>query len=687
MNIFRFHPRRANGAVPVEAFDSALQQEKPGDLAMPVPKQGGMIKCVPTPGSPATKSLVRPASTVRGFCSLLALLWIHGSTLDRLVAAELLKLEVDATRVGQRLLQSHMVIPAVPGPMALQYPKWIPGEHGPTGPVIDLTGVRLKAAGKEVPWRRDGLDPYVFHLEVPAGVQELEISLDYLLPNTPGHFADAASSSAELMVLNWNQVILYPRGLPDDARIEPRLRLPEGWKSASALERSPEGLATQTFAPVSLETLIDSPLIAGRHLRSFDLSPGEPVPHRLHVVADSATALELEPQDLGRFRQLVREAQALFGSRHYRKYDFLLALSDLLPMFGLEHHECSDNRLPERTLVDRACFEAGVVVLPHELVHSWNGKFRRPSALATTDPHQPMKSDLLWVYEGLTMYLGQLLTVRSGLWSSTNYHGYIALTAAQLDHQRGRDWRPLVDTADAAHLLFSARPEGSARRRGVDFYPEGELIWLEADVAIRQATQGRRSLDDFCRRFFGGGTSGPSVSTYTLDDVVAALNEVAPRDWRGFFQERVYRVNRRAPLGGIEGAGWKLVYETEPTEWVKSFETLQERTELSFSLGFSLGKDGAILDTIPGSAADKAGLFPGARLLAVNDRRATPDLLKSAIRQAQSGKSPIRLLIENGNVFQTCEVGYDLGERYPRLQRDAAHADLLAEILSPKATN
>jgi predicted metalloprotease with PDZ domain len=685
MNIHRFHSRRTTGAVPAAAFDSALRPEKPGDLATPVAKQESPTKCVFTSYSPATPRHARPASTTRVFCSLLALLWIEGSSQARLDAAEILKLEVDATRVGQRLLQSHMVIPAAPGPMVLQYPKWIPGEHGPSGPVTDLTGVQLKAAGQEVPWRRDALDPFVFHLEVPAGVRELEVSLEYLLPNTPGNFAHAASSSANLMVLNWNQVLLYPKGLPDDARVQPRLRLPEGWKSASALELSSEESAIQAFAPVSLETLIDSPLVAGRHLRSFDLSPGESIPHRLNVVADSAAALELDPRDLEHYQKLVEEAHALFGSRHYRKYDFLLTLSDQVPPFGLEHHECSDDRLPERALIDRACFEASASLLPHELVHSWNGKFRRPAALATTDPHQPMKSELLWVYEGLTTYLAQVLATRSGLWSTTNYLGYLGLSAAQLDHQRGRDWRPLVDTADAAHLLYGARPEGASRRRSVDFYAEGELIWLEADVVIRQATHGQRSLDDFCRQFFGGGTTGPSVSTYTLDDVVAALNEVAPRDWRGFFQDRVYRVNRRVPLGGIEGGGWRLVYEAEPTEWFKSFETIQERTELSFSLGFALAKDGAILDTIPGSPVDKAGLFPGAKLLAVDDRRATPDLLKSAILRAQNDGAPIRLLIENGDVFQTCELGYAGGERYPRLQRDAATTDLLADILAPKA--
>lgn len=624
-------------------------------------------------------------TTFPRFGGLLLLSWLLGACLARSVAAETVVLEVDATRVSQRLLGAQMTIPAAPGPMVLQYPKWIPGQHGPSGPIADLVGILLTANGQDVSWRRDPLDPFAFHLEVPPGARELKVSLEFLLPSTPGHFLDAASSSAKLMVLNWNHVVLYPRELRGDAQFEPRLKLPDGWKSASALElRSGTG-STQRFAPVSLETLIDSPVIAGQHLRSYDLSPGGPVPHRLHVVADSEPALALESRDLESFRRLVREAQALFGGRHYRKYDFLLSLSDQLPSYGLEHHECSDNRLPERTLIDRACFEANASLLPHELVHSWNGKYRRPEGLATADPHQPMRPGLLWVYEGLTTYLAQVLATRSGLWTTTNYLEYLGLSAALLDHQRGRDWRPLSDTADAVHLLYSARTQGTSRRRSVDFYPEGELIWLEVDVAIRQATQGRRSLDDFCRQFFGGGDSAPLVSTYTLDDVVGVLNQVAPRDWHGFFQERVYRVNRRAPLGGIETGGWRLVYGEEPTQWLKSMEALSERTEFRFSLGFSLGNDGAILDTIPGSAADRAGVFPGARLLAINDRRATPVSLKAAIRHAQKEAGPIRLLIENGDVFQTCEVGYAGGPRYPRLERDTAAPDVLSAILSPKA--
>jgi predicted metalloprotease with PDZ domain len=409
------------------------------------------------------------------------------------------------------------------------------------------------------------------------------------------------------------------------------------------------------------------------------------VPHRLNVVADSAAALDMKPEDQARFSKLVIEENALFGARHYRKYDFLLTLSDQVAHFGLEHHESSDNRAPERMLIDEDLRKSWAGLLPHEMVHSWNGKYRRPADIATPDYYEPMKVELLWVYEGLTTYLGEMLTARSGLWTATNYLEHLALTAAQLDHQRGRDWRPLADTARAAHLLYYARPEGTSQRRSVDFYPEGELIWLEADVTIRERTQGKRSLDDFCQRFFGGESGPPRVLPYTLEDVLTTLNDVAPFDWRGFFQQRVYEVTKRAPLGGIERGGWRLVYRDEPSDILKNSEIIRKGTDVSFSIGLSVKEDGGILDVIPGLPADRAGVGPGMKLLAVNNRRWKPELLRTAIKEAKDGTAPVELLVENGDVFKTCRLEYRGGERYPYLERDASKPDLLTEIIKPRS--
>jgi len=334
-------------------------------------------------------------------------------------------------------------------------------------------------------------------------------------------------------------------------------------------------------------------------------------------------------------------------------------------------------------LTDSDTLKLGADLLPHEMTHSWNGKYRRPAGLATPDFDQAMKTELLWVYEGLTDYLGVVLTARSGLWTNETFRESLALNAAMLDHQIGRGWRPLADTATAAQLLYPARKEGTAARRSVDFYPEGDLIWLEVDVLIRQKTQGRRSLDDFCKKFHGGENGAPKVVRYSYEDVVSTLNEIAPHDWRGFFQTRVYAPNLHAPLGGLEGSGWKLVYNDKLPELLKISETARKSTDLSFSLGLKLKEDGAILDVIPGSPTDKAGVGVAMKLVAVNGRRWTPELLRTAITAAKTDTAPIELLVENQDYFKTCKVDYHGGERYPHLERDAAKPDLLTEILKP----
>ncbi len=594
-------------------------------------------------------------------------------------------LRVDARDVSRRILHATLHIPAQPGPLTLVYPKWIPGEHGPTGPITDLTGLKMSAGGTSIPWRRDAEDNYAINLNVPAGATAVDVALDFLLASDPDGFSSAASSSANLGAISWNTVLLYPKGsAANSITFVPHVQLPEGWKFATALTRTGESGGEIEFAPVTLETLIDSPVMAGRFVRTFDLSPRGPTAQRLNLIADSAAALELSTNQQAGYSNLVVEANALFGAHHYRHYDFLLTLSDEVAHFGLEHHESSDDRGSERMLLDADSNKGGAALLPHEMVHSWNGKYRRPAGLATPDYQQPMKTELLWVYEGLTEYLGEVLTARSGLWTPTNYLENLALTAAMLDHQRGRDWRPLVDTTDAAHLLYNSRGEGGSWRRGVDFYPEGTLIWLEADVTIRQLTKGRRSLDDFCQKFYGGENTPPKVVPYTLDDVVAALNAVAPYDWRGFFQQRVYEVNPHAPLGGIENGGWKLVYSDKESDMQKSNAGRRKSTDASYSLGFAAGEEGVIGDVIPGSPADQAGIAPGMKLLAVNNRRFTPELLRTAIKEAKSDREPIDLLVENGDVFKTCAVNYHDGERYPNLERDSSKPDILSEILKPR---
>ena len=597
----------------------------------------------------------------------------------------LIKLEVDATDAPRKILHARLQFPTQPGKLTLVYPKWLPGEHSPTGPITDLVGLKMTAAGKAIEWRRDPEDMYAFAVEVPAGASSLDVALDYLSPPGGDGSGSSASATAKLIDLSWSEVLLYPKGPKvSDLRYAATLRLPEGWQFGSALVPVTQSAGVIEFEPVTLETLVDSPVIAGAHFRTVDLNPGGQPPHALHIVADSESALELKPEDGRRFSRLVPETGALFGARHYRAYHFLLTLSDHVAHFGLEHHESSDNREGEKYLTDADSLKLGAVLLPHEMTHSWNGKYRRPTGLATPDFQQPMRGELLWVYEGLTEYLGVVLTARCGLWTDDDFRQWLGLEAASLDNQPGRSWRPLVDTTIAAQLLYGARGEGHAWRRGVEFYGEGALIWLEADVLIRQQSQGRRSLDDFCKRFYGGQSGPPRVVPYTFGDVVAALNEVARYDWRQFFQARVYAATPRAPLGGIESAGWRLAYTNTASAMLKSSESIHKFTDLRFSLGLAIKEGGAVQDVIPGSPADQAGIGAGMQLVAVNGRRWTPDLLRTAIKASRTNPAPIELLVENEDYFKSCKVDYHEGEKYPWLAREPAKPDVLAEILKPR---
>jgi predicted metalloprotease with PDZ domain len=483
---------------------------------------------------------------------------------------------------------------------------WPDGSHHRSG--------RLENERRRHPveWQRDAEDMFAFHLEVPAGADAVDVALDFLLPPNSGEFSSGGSSTAKLLDLNWNQVLLYPQGQQTvrtaiqgiiafarrlEIRHGPRVRLAK------------EGDYLQ-FAPVSLETLVDSPVIAGAYFRSIDLSPKASPPHELDMVADSAAALEIKPEDSRHFAHLVTETGALFGARHYRSYHFLLTLSDHVAHFGLEHHESSDNREGEKYLTDEDELMRGAYLLCHEMVHSWNGKYRRPAGLATPDFQQPMKGELLWVYEGLTDYLGIVLAARSGLWTNESFREYIALEAA--------GW-----TAAGPQLAVPGRYNGrgavalrraggrASWRRSTDFYEEGDLIWLEADVLIRQQTQGKpfagRFLPEISRR---QKRPAPSGSLHP-EDVVAALNEIAPYDWGAFFQKRVYATNPRAPLGGIEAGGWRLTYTNAVPALLKARESGRKYTDMRMSLGLIVKEDGYIQDVIPGSPADKAGVGTG----------------------------------------------------------------------------
>lgn len=598
-----------------------------------------------------------------------------------------IELHVDASEVARKLLHAQLRIPAAPGPLTLVYPKWLPGEHAPTGPITDLVGVQFTAGGKSVAWQRDAVDMYAFHIDVPAGAAAVEVALDFLSPSSPRGFTSAASATPHLALLTWNQLLLYPRDSnSDEVTFKPSLRVPSGWKYGTSLTTARESPERVEFAPVSLTMLVDSPVLTGEYFRSVPLDTSER-DVALDIAADSAAALAITPKLTDQLRALVVEADALFGARHFNRYRFLFTLSDHVAHFGLEHHESNDTRMPERTLLKDKLGRLGLWVLSHEYVHSWNGKYRRPAGLATANFQEPMQGELLWVYEGLTQYLGTLLAARSGLWTPQHYRERLASVAAELDHRPGRRWRPLVDTTVAAQLLYSAAGEWEAYRRSVDFYNEGWLIWLEADTLIREQTQGRKSLDDFVRAFYGGASGPPQVKAYTVDDVVKTLNDVLPFDWRTFLTTRVSSTGDRAPLGGIERGGFRLVYNDTRNDYLKDLEDEggDQLTNAAYSIGLHVEKDGDLQDVIPGTPAYEAGLAPGMKLIAVNGRRFSADVLRDALQPTTATPATLTLLIENQEFFTEHAFRYEGGLREPHLERDASKPDLLEKIIAPVA--
>lgn len=598
--------------------------------------------------------------------------------------AQVIRLRVDLTDAPRNIYHAQLQFPVRPGQVSLVFPKWIPGNHRPSGPIGGLTGIRMEAGGHPLAWQRDPVEMYEFQVTIPAGVDKLDVALDAITSqDSAGAGGPAASSN--ILDLNWNAVLMYPKGArSDEVTFAPSITLPAGWKFGTALEVARAEGDNIEFSPVSLTTLVDSPLIAGVHFRKIELTkPGETPVHVMDLVADADSDLAMPPKDFAAYQKLVAETGALFGARHYRHYDFLLTLSGQVGGHGVEHHESNDSVASERTLLDPNLRMLNAGLVPHEFAHSWNGKYRRPAGLATPNYQEPMIADLLWVYEGLTEYLGNMLAERGGLLTDEQYREQLAETAAMLDHRTGRSWRPLEDTARSVQTLRIMGSQWISWRRGLDYYPEGELIWLEVDSIIRQQTSGQRSLNDFCKRFHGGESGPPKVVPYTFDDVVRTLNDVAPYDWAHLLNERVNATSTHAPLGGIERGGWKLVYNEKPNMFTQAIEKLAKFADLSYSLGFTVQQDGKFADVVVGSPAYQAGLGPGMRLIAVNGRKWSPELLHVAVKSAQGTSQPIELLVENAQFFKTYSVEYHEGDQNPHLERAPDQPDILGDILKP----
>lgn len=593
-------------------------------------------------------------------------------------------LEVDASDVERRVVHVREHVSGIDRGTVLLYPKWLPGNHSPTGPIRRFAGLKITANGVPVPWTRDPVDVYAFHVDAPAAVSAIEVTFDYLSPTSSK--IDPPEMSRDLLVLDWNSVLLYPAGhFVRQIPVAASLRLPGGWQFATALEQDSSGTGGTVFKQTNVETLIDSPVYAGRYSKRFDLDPGAKVPVTMNLFADRTESLAVKPEQLEAHRALVQQAYRLFASHHYAHYDFLYALSDQLAGKGLEHHQSSEDTSDPTTFTDWEKTAAGRDLLPHEFTHSWNGKFRRPADLWTPNYNVPMRDSLLWVYEGQTEYWGDVLAARSGLRSRRQALDELALVAAQYQMQPGRQWRPLQDTTNDPIINHHHPMPWSDWTRYKDYYDEGVLIWLDADTLIRERSHGRRSLDDFARAFFGINDGSTTVVTYAFEDVVKALNAVEPYDWAAFLRQRLDGVGIPAPLDGLRRGGYRLVYTDKPSDFQKDAEGKSRQTNFIYSIGLIVNEgDGSILVSSWGSPAFKAGLTEATQILAVNGIAYDADVLGDAIRAAQATRSPIELIVRTGNRFRSARLEYYDGLRYPHLERDPSAPPRLDDILAAR---
>jgi predicted metalloprotease with PDZ domain len=604
-------------------------------------------------------------------------------------AAAQITLSVDLRDAPKKVLHAVETIPVQPGAMTLVYPKWIPGEHGPTGPIDNQAGFFITANGQPVEWQRDPVEMYSYHINVPAGVSELQVKMDFLATPNGGNFTAGGSTSANLALLSWNTLVVYPYSGPtmkaSDVMITPSITLADGWRYGTALDTTGTSAGDHVgFKTVSLEQLIDSPVLTGRFFREVELAPEVSPRHYLDMAADGPEDLALSQPHIDEFSRLIRETGALYKSRHYGSYHFLVTLSDQVAHFGLEHHQSSDDRVGPTDFVSDSKFTLGGLLLPHEFTHSWNGKYRRPAGLATPNYQVPMIGDLLWVYEGLTEYLGDVLAARCGIWTPEQYRDRLATIAARYNYRPGRTWRNIQDTATMAQVLYNVGGPYDNWRLDTDYYDEGELIWLDVDTTIRKMTDNKKTLNDFVAAFHGlNGNTPPRVVPYTFEDVVAGLNGVVANDWATFLRSRLDSHTAEPPMGGITNGGYKLVYKDTPNEWSAMEEADSGSISFWYSLGLSVGSQGVIGDVLVGGLADKAGMAPGIKIIAVNNREFAPEILRAAVKDAKGTQAPIEFIVENTGFFKVVKIDYHESEKYPAFERVAATPDRMDDILKP----
>jgi predicted metalloprotease with PDZ domain len=643
------------GLLSAAVFSGMLMAAAAGATAQPAPPQ----PAAPTPAIPAPRDVPYPGH---------------------------IALMVDTSNIAQGIFTVHETIPVTKGAhMILLYPEWRPGNHSPSGRsrLARISGLMVTADGKALAWTRDPVNVFAFHVPLPSTVSSIDVDFQYLAP--PAREYGRAETTPRILTLDWDAVTLYPAGYYSrQITVDARLKIPSGWQLATALERVAQEGDEVRFAPTTFETLVDSPVYAGAYMTRLDLDPGASVPVHMDLFADRPELLTATADELTAHRNLIQQAYRLFGARHYDHYDFLVSLSDILPPVGVEHHRSSFDGLNANYLTEWDKSADLHSLLSHEFVHSWNGKFRRPADLWTSNYNVPMRDSLLWVYEGQTQYWGNVLAARSQLFTRQQILDLLAMLAARYQADPGRDWRSLEDTTDQPIIQYGTPLPWPSWQRGSDYYDVGLLIWLDADTLIREQSHGQRSLDDFARQFFGMDDGSYGELTYTFDDVVAALNRVQPYDWAAFLHQRVDAANVDAPTAGLTRGGYRLVFNDTPSDLYKAADELRKLTSLTYSVGLSVDKDGAINEVLWNGPAFRAGLAPGSRIIAVDELAFDVDQFKAAIRTAQQATAPISLIVREGDRFRTVQLDYHGGLRYPHLERDPSRPDLLESIFAPK---
>ncbi|MEN5169168.1 peptidase M61 [Brevundimonas pondensis] len=597
-----------------------------------------------------------------------------------------ISIDVDATDIDRRLIQVRQTIPVTQaGPMVLLYPQWLPGNHSPAGPVANVGGLTFTANGQRLEWVRNTVQPWAYQIEVPAGVSQIEIAFQWLTPIEGNQ--GRVVVTPEMLNIQWEKALLYPAGYYSrQITFKPTLKLPAGWNYGAGLDTISFENGLATFAPITLDHLADSPVFAGQHYRQIDLDPGGRSPVRLNVVADTARMLEASDEHIQLHRNLVQQADRLFGARHYDHYDFLVAVTDKLGGIGLEHQRSSENSVDPKYFTDREDTLADRDLLGHEYTHSWNGKWRRPADQMTPNLNEPLQNSLLWVYEGQTQYWGLVLTARAGLMSKQQALDVLAMTAASFQNIPGRQWRAMQDTTNDP-IISQRRPQPwGSYQRSEDYYREGSLIWLDADTLIREQTGGKKSLDDFAKAFFGVEDGNWNPAPYTFDTVTSTLNGVQANNWPAFLRERLDAVGptSRGPLDGIERGGYRLVFKEQPSGYMGALYKELGRNDFTYSLGFMMNKANKITSVLWGGLAFEQGLTSGWEVVAVGGRAASADTLKDAVTAAKGSTDPIELILKNGDVFKTVRFDYHDGLRYPHLERIEGTPDRLGDILSPR---